>query len=79
MLTIAHQLFTINLSKTFFKSNCTEDEQTYSRTDGQGDSYIPLNFVWGGGYRNKKLKVSRGFTILRPLHKILYKEIVLMS
>lgn len=60
MLTIAHQLFTINLSKTFFKSNCTEDEQTYSRTDGQGDSYIPPKLCLGGGIETKNLRSVAG-------------------
>lgn len=49
MLTIAHQLFTINLSKTFLSPIAQKtNRRIFGRTDGQGDSYIPLKFVCGG-------------------------------
>lgn len=61
MLTIAHQLFTINLSKTFLSPIAQKtNRRIFGRTDGQGDSYIPPKLCVRGGIETINLRSVAG-------------------
>lgn len=62
MLTIAHQLFTINLSKTFLSPIAQKtNRRIFGRTDGQGDSYIPPKLCLRG-YNKRLYKIRDNFS-----------------